>query len=211
MESNSHILKAFPFLQRPGLEKELLENSSIMMAEKNEVIVNEGQYLKVLPLVISGTFRVFQTSEDREVLLYYVQRGETCMMSLTSCFFNMPSPSKAVAEEQTEILCVPTRFIQQWQRQYDEWNQFVIRTFQGRYNELLSSFNSVVFNNIEARIEDYLKTYVNKKQTDRVVSTHMSLANELGTTRVVVSRILKQMEADGKVELLRGEIRIIKL
>ena len=211
METKSHILKAFPFLQIPELEKEILENSTIMVAEKDEVVVREGQYLKVLPLVISGSIRVFQQSEGREILLYYVQSGETCIMSLTSCFFNNQSPSQAVAEEQTEILCVPTKFIQEWQRKYNEWNEFVIKTFQGRYDELLNSFNSVVFNNIETRIIDYLKCYSLKQKTDTIPATHLALANELGTTRVVVSRILKNFEQLGKIKLLRGGIKIIRL
>jgi CRP/FNR family transcriptional regulator, anaerobic regulatory protein len=112
-------------------------------------------------------------------------------MLLISCFFNNPSPSQAVADDQTEILCVPAKFIQDRQRKYNEWNQFVLKTFQGSYDELLNSFNSVVFNNIETRIIDYLKQYSIKPRTDTIPVPHLALANELGTTRVVVSRILK--------------------
>jgi CRP/FNR family transcriptional regulator len=211
VETKSHILKAFPFLQKQELEKEILENSTIVVAKMDEVIVREGEYVKVLPLVISGSLRVFQQSDEREVLLYYVQSGETCLMSLISCFFNNQSPSQAVADDQTEILCVPTKFIQVWQRKYNEWNEFVLKTFQGRYDELLKSFNSVVFDNIETRVVDYLKRYSTKHNTKIIEITHMALANDLGTTRVVISRILKQFEHLGKIELLRGSIKIINL
>jgi CRP/FNR family transcriptional regulator len=132
-------------------------------------------------------------------------------MSLSSCFFNSPSKSFAVAEEDTDILCVPVQFISIWQLEYKEWNDFVISTFRDRYDELLESFNCVVFNNIETRIIAYLKNYVTKHQTNILPFTHIQLANELGTTRVVTSRILKKFEQENKLKLLRGKIEIIKI
>jgi CRP/FNR family transcriptional regulator len=211
MKTTSHILNAFPFLQKPELEKEILENSTIMVAQKEEVIVRQGQYVKILPLVISGSIRVFQQVEDREVVLYYVQPGETCMMSLSSCFFDQKSPSQAVADEKTEILCVPTKYIQVWQKEYNEWNEFVLGTFRNRYDELLESFNNVVFKNIDNRLKTYLKNYSEKNGVQVIPLTHLQLANELGTTRVVISRILKQFESEKKVKLLRGEIALLSL
>ena len=191
------------------MKKEILENSTIRVAKKDEVIVQEGQYLKVLPLVVSGSIRVFQRVDDREALLYYVQPGETCMMSLSSCFFNIKSQSQAVADEPTEILCVATKYIHIWQQNYSEWNEFVLKTFRNRYDELLESFNSVIFKNINDRLIDYLHKYGSKSNDCLIPLTHLQIANELGTTRVVISRILKQLEQDNKVTLLRGGIRLI--
>jgi len=211
MESKTHLLEAFPLLQRPELEQEILENSTMMTANTGDVIIREGQYLKVLPLLISGSLRVSQQADGREILLYYVQPGETCMMSLSSCFFNVKSPSQAVAESRCEILCVPTRFIKEWQRKYEQWNEFVIGTFQSRYNELLDLFSAVAFNSIETRLADYLRSCASRQNSGRIPVTHLAIANALGTTRVVVSRILKRFEHEGKVQLLHGSIRIIKL
>lgn len=209
MESTPHLLSVFPFLQTPTLEKEVLENSVIKITKRNEVIVQEGQYLKVLPLVVKGSIRVFQQVDDREVLLYYVYPGETCMMSLSSCFFNIKSQAQAVAEEGTEILCVPTKFISIWQQNYHEWNDFVLRTFRNRYDELLESFNSVIFKNIEERLIDYLQKYARKNNNDLIPLTHLQIASELGTTRVVISRILKQLEYNNSVKLSRKGIVLI--
>jgi len=210
MEASKSLLHIFPFLRIPELEEEIVKHSSILTVETGEVLIREGQYLKVLPLVISGSLRVVQRSEDREVLLYYVMPGETCIMSLSSCFFNIQSPSTAIADSRAEILNIPARFIKEWQRKYDPWNEFVIGTFQSRYMELLTSFNSVVFNNIDSRITDFLDQYVAKHQTNMIPVTHQALANALGTTRVVVSRILKKMEQEGSIELLRSSIRVIR-
>ena len=211
MKSESQVLEAFPLLQKPELVREILENATIMVAKAGDVIVREGQYLKVLPLMLNGSLRVTQQSDGREILLYFVQPGETCIMSLTSCFFNVKSPSTAVAETDSEILCIPTRFVKEWQRKHDAWNEFVLRTFQSRYNELLDLFNAVVFSSIENRIASYLKNYAAMQHTSTVPITHQALANALGTTRVVTSRILKRFEQEGKIDLHHRNIRIIKL
>lgn len=210
MESGP-ILKAFPFLQKPGLEEEVSTHATVQSAVNGDVFIRQGQYLKVLPLVIQGSLRVIQQSEDREILLYQVRPGETCIMSLSSCFFNAKSPSTAIIDAPSEILCIPAGLVREWQRKYDTWNEFVIRTFQGRYNELLDLFSSVVFTNIETRMIHYLSSCSVQQQTKHIPVTHLALANALGTTRVVVSRILKRFEQEGRIRLQRSHIEIIRL
>lgn len=196
------IHKSFPFLSKSAIE-EIQQHAVAKSVKKGDIIVNQGQYLNVLPLVINGSIRVFQQNEDREILLYYVEKGETCIMSLTACFFSTPSQSSAVAEKDTDMLLIPKTFIYQWQRQFPEWNEFTINTFRNRYDELLNAFNGVVFNHIETRLHDYLTTYSKKQAVKLIPLTHNELANELGTTRVVISRLLKRWEEDGKVTLQR--------
>ncbi|WP_420400276.1 Crp/Fnr family transcriptional regulator [Flagellimonas sp.] len=202
------ILKKFHFLTEIELKEELLEHGQILEFKTGDVIVREGQYVKVLPIVLKGTIRVFQTSEEREILLYYVDPGQTCMMSLSACFFNNQSPSKAVAATDTTILAIPTPFITQWQTKYKSWNTFVIRTFRNRYDELLGTFESVAFEHIDTRINEYLLFRKEKDKTSLIEISHQELANELGTTRVVVSRILKQFELNEKVKLHRKGIEL---
>jgi CRP/FNR family transcriptional regulator len=106
-------------------------------------------------------------------------------------------------------LAVPAKFITQWQKEYNSWNDFVIRTFRNRYDELLNTFESVAFDHIDKRVLEYLQGRVSKQNKREVEISHQELANELGTTRVVVSRILKQFETDGLIELNRGSIKIL--
>jgi CRP/FNR family transcriptional regulator, anaerobic regulatory protein len=209
---NSNIFKIFSCFTNKDLQNEIVKNSILFTAKKGDVIVREGQFIKMLPLVVRGSIRVFQQSEDgdREILLYYVQPGETCMMSLTACFFESKSPSKAIVDEKTEILYVPIKFIPIWQQNYSEWNAFTIKTFHKRYDELLDTFNTVVFKKIESRLLKYLTTNQKKTNSEILKFTHLGLANELGTTRVVISRILKMLEDKGKLKLLRGGIKLIK-
>lgn len=208
----SDLKKAFPNFTDTTLQTEILETATQLSSKKGDVIVRDGQFIKMLPLVLSGSIRVFQQSDDgdREILLYYVQQGETCMMSLAACFFDIKSPSRAVVDEQTEILYIPTKYISEWQKQYSEWNTFIIKTFHNRYNELLHSLNEVVFDKIETRIIKYLKVTSEKSKNTFVKVTHSSLANELGTTRVVISRILKALEEKGKLKIMRGGVKLAK-
>lgn len=203
------ILNRINLFTEPKLREEILTHCQLKTFSKGDVIVREGQFVKVVPIVISGVIRVFQTKEDREILLYYVESKQTCMMSLSACFFNNESPSQAVSIEKTEVLIVPTRLITQWQKEYSSWNQFIIRTFRNRYDELLNTFESVAFDHIDKRVLEYLECRISRQKDNKVKISHLELANELGTTRVVISRILKQFELDKKVKLYRGAIKLL--
>ena len=209
MNPETDIFKVINFITEKELRDEIYENCKILTFSKGETIVREGEYVKVLPIVLSGHIRVFQTKEDREILLYYVDPSQTCMMSLSACFYNNQSPSQAVATSETEILAIPTRFITKWQKKYNSWNNFVIRTFRNRYDELLETFESVAFNHIDKRVLDYLKQRKNNQNSSNVKISHQQLAYELGTTRVVISRILKQYEINGILKLHRAEIELL--
>ncbi len=208
MAPTKEVLRQIQWFTEPGLQEKILEHCQVLTFEKGDVIVREGEYVKVVPIVISGSIRVFQTKEDREILLYYVEPGQTCMMSLSACFYNNESPSQAVAVELTTVLTVPTRFIAEWQKEYASWNRFVIKTFRNRYDELLDTLERVAFDHVDQRVMAYLQFRASRQESDTVEISHQQLANELGTTRVVISRILKQFELEGKVALHRGRIQL---
>jgi CRP/FNR family transcriptional regulator len=209
MKPNTDIFKKLNFISEIKLRDEILENCKVLNFKKGEIIVRQGEYVKVLPIVLSGSIRVYQTKDDREILLYYVETSQTCMMSLSASFYNNESPSQAVAIMDTKILAIPTPFIIKWQREYNSWNNFVIRTFRNRYDELLETFDSVAFEHIDKRILKYLKDRKIKQKSSIIKISHQKLALELGTTRVVVSRILKQYEIDEKLIIRRAEIELL--
>lgn len=197
--------KSLPFADAALLD-EMQKKAKLKIFKRNDVIVREGQYVKDIPIVLSGLIRVSQQKDDREILLYYVEQGETCMMSLSACFYNNKSPSQATVVEKTEVLLVPASYVTQWQRKYNSWNEYVIKTFRNRYDDLLQAFESVAFEKIDKRIFNYLR----KNQKNNTIKiSHFQLANELGTTRVVVSRILKQFEIDHKIKISRGSITLL--
>lgn len=194
--------------REPELQKEMMANGKTITAQKGDVLIREGQRLDFLPIVIDGSIRVYRQSEDREILLYYVGPGETCMMSLSSAYFNNISTANGMAMRQSEILVLPARLIAEWQLKYPSWNQYIIHTFRNRYDELLSSFGSVAFDPVPTRVKEYLLKRSKTEGGSRVNVSHQTLANELGTTRVVISRILKQFEQEGFLKQFRGHIML---
>lgn len=210
MKPTSDIFRILNFFPEPKLREEIIENCQLLAFDKGDIIVKEGQYVKVVPIVISGTIRVFQTNEDREILLYYVEQSQTCIMSLSACFYDNKILARAIAVTKTEVLAIPTKYIIQWQRRFSSWNDFVIRAFRNRYDELLNTIKSVAFDHNNTRVLEYLKNRASKQHTNKVEISHQQLANELGTTRVVISRILKQYQLENIVSLRRGSIKLIQ-
>ncbi|HTF20165.1 MAG TPA: Crp/Fnr family transcriptional regulator [Chryseolinea sp.] len=194
----------------PSLRDELLQTGSIIKAGAGDILIREGQYLDFLPLVINGLLRVYRNNDDdREILLYYVQPGQTCMMSLSSAYFDYYSAANGVAVESSELLILPARLIAEWQLKYPSWNRFILATYKSRYDELLKAFGNVAFKPINERLLEYLRNYRTRQHTPVIPLSHQTLANELGTTRVVVSRILKDLEKEKLVKLNRGSITLL--
>jgi CRP/FNR family transcriptional regulator len=199
------------------LEQELideLESKCQVATVGDQVILAEsGKYMKVIPLVLDGSIRVYRNDYelDREILLYYISNGQTCMMSIVASFAQIKSQVHAITQRESELLLIPTDKVRAWQIRFPKWNQFIIQTFLNRYTELLDTINDLSFKHIDERLYNYLIQYHHRQGDENVKLTHQKLANELGTTRVVVSRILKDLEKKGQVALSRGEIKLNKL
>jgi CRP/FNR family transcriptional regulator, anaerobic regulatory protein len=193
----------------PELKAEIIKHGKVIQAQSGDVLIREGQHLNFLPIVIRGRIRVYQEKDDREILLYYVGPEETCMMSLSAAYLDYSSAANGMAIEPTEILVLPAYLIADWQLKYPSWNRYIIRTFKDRYNELLNAFGNVAFKPISSRVKEYLLQKSHLIETKKIPVSHQTLANELGTTRVVVSRILKQFEKDNVLKLHRGHIEIL--
>lgn len=201
------VLDSLSAFTETTLRDEILKVGSVIKANAGDLLIREGQYLNFLPLVISGLIRVYRNhDDDREILLYYVQPGQTCMMSLSSAYFDYYSAANGMAVEPSELLILPANVIADWQLKYPSWNRFILSTYKLRYDELLKAFGNVVFQPINRRVKDYLQNYVKEQKTNDVPLSHQTLANELGTTRVVISRILKDLEREKAVKLNRGSI-----
>ncbi len=206
MELPVDLFEKLNSFSEPELQKEILKNGKIIKASKGDILIREGQYLNFLPIVIQGLLRVYQENEDREILLYYVGPEQTCMMSLSAAYFDYYSTANGIAMEPSEILVLPAHLIAEWQLKYPSWNKFILRTFKSRYDELLNAFGNVAFKPINLRVKEYFSNYVKNHGTSKIPISHQTLANELGTTRVVISRILKQFEKENLIKLSRGSI-----
>jgi CRP/FNR family transcriptional regulator, anaerobic regulatory protein len=172
-----------------------------------DVILNEESFIRSIPIVLKGSLKVLRTDPDgREILLYYIKPGESCIMSFLGGLHHEVSKVKAIAEEDTEILMVPVDKAGEWLKEHPEWTDFMFKLYHRRFEELLELVNLVAFQKLDQRLERLILQKSNLYQNKELNITHQQLADELGTTREVVSRILKQMETQGWIKLGRNKI-----
>ncbi|WP_440880708.1 Crp/Fnr family transcriptional regulator [Tenacibaculum sp. C7A-26P2] len=193
-----------------NLKKDILDNAIVQTVNKESFIVEKGKYIKWLAIVISGKVRVWQENEDRQILLYYVTPVQTCVLSLSAAFRDCLSLVQAKAEEETTIIKIPVRYVKEWSFKYKSWNNFTTSSFIFSYQDLLHSFKNLAFNKIDKRLFEYLKLYTQKKNTNIIKLSHNELSKEIGTTREVISKILKQFELSGIVKLKFKQIELCK-
>jgi CRP/FNR family transcriptional regulator len=198
-----------PNLTDPNLLNELLDYGTIHEFPAGKVITEPGQFIKMVPIILEGAVKILRMDEDgKELFLYYLEPGETCALSLTCCSASRPSEIKAVAEEKTVLLGVPLQKHEQWQDQYKQWKDFVAITYQTRFQEMLIALDAVAFKRMDERLMRYIVTKMKQHKTNELHTTHQEIANELGTSREVISRLLKQLEKKKWIELGRNIIYI---
>jgi CRP/FNR family transcriptional regulator, anaerobic regulatory protein len=191
------------------LEK-LKKEGTIKIFPADTVLIDENDYIKFVPIVLKGSLKVFKLDEDgREMLLYYIKPGESCVMSFLGATCNGTSKIKAVVEEEAEVLILPVHKATELIRENPQWTQFIFELYNRRFEELLSVVNAIAFQKVDVRLYELLKTKVRMLKTDELNMTHQQIADELGTAREVVSRLLKQLERDKKISLGRNKIKIL--
>ena len=207
MESLNNIAE---FKSSPEIQEKLSTFGTAKTFKEGEVILNENAYIKAIPIVTKGSIRVMRTDEDgREILLYYIKAGESCIMSFLGGMHHDTSKVKAIAEEETEILFIPIDKVSLLIKEYPEWLDYIFRLYHKRFEELLEVVNAIAFKKIDERILNFIKKKSEMTHSRTLSITHEQLANELGTARVVISRLLKQMEDEGLVKLGRNRIELV--
>lgn len=189
------------------MREKLEQYGSVKVYKEGEIIMNENSYIRAIPIVTSGSIKVMRVDEEgREILLYYIRPGESFIMSFLGGLHREASKVKAIAEEDVEILFIPIDKAAELLRENSEWLDYIFRLYHKRFEELLAVVNEVAFKKMDERILHYLKEKAKLNNSKEISITHQELADELGTARVVVSRLLKQMEAEGLVQLGRNKI-----
>jgi CRP/FNR family transcriptional regulator len=198
------------FKSSPLIRQKLYEFGFAKTFSEGDIILNDNSYIKAIPIVTTGSIRVMRTDEDgREILLYYIKAGESCIMSFLGGMHHETSKIKAVAEEETEVLFIPIDKISFLIKEFPEWLDYIFRLYHKRFEELLEVVNAVAFKKMDERLINFIKKKCEMTQSKTLVVTHEQLANEMGTARVVVSRLLKQMEDNGFVKLGRNKITLM--
>jgi CRP/FNR family transcriptional regulator, anaerobic regulatory protein len=172
-------------------------------------ILQEGQHVTMIPLVLEGLIKVYTRNEERELLLYYIEPRESCVMSFLAGIKNQPSKIFALTEEPTKILLLPSRSVEQWIQKFPRLNNLFYDLYNTRYSELIDTLNQLIFQKLDSRIFDYLKEKSRVKSTLVLDLRHREIALELGTSREVITRVLKKLEKEGKIRQADNGIEIL--
>ncbi len=193
----------------PALIEEINQVATFVDVPEGEELIKPGQYIKSIPLLLTGSIKIMRPDTvGDELLLYHLERGDTCAMTMTCCIGNAKSEIRAVTETPSRLLMIPVGKMEVWSSQFKTWRNFVFASYHTRMMELLESIDNIAFNKMDERLEKYLDDKVHILKSKHIYSTHKEIASDLHTSRVVISRLLKKMEIDGKVKLHRSFIEV---
>lgn len=194
----------------PALISEIQQVGTIQHFKEGELIMDYGKYIRFMPVILSGTVKVLRMDEDgNEILLYYLSSNESCSMAYSCCIEAKKSEVKAIAEDNVELIGIPHAKLDEWLCKYPSWKNYIMRGFNERFIELLKSIESIAFHKLDDRLIEYLKEKQRITGSGVVKASHSLIADELATSRVVISRLLKQLENNKKIILYRNEIKLL--
>ena len=201
-------------LSRIGLEQPLIQEIAtigrLKKAKLDQVVISPDSPGNEMPIVMSGLLKVMrQDPNGEEIFLYYLEGGETCAMSITCCIEGTRAAYKVIAAEDTTMWMIPMTYLDTWVSKYPSFRKFVFGSYQTRFEELLNTIDSVVFHKMDERLFKYLLDTKQATGSFEINKTHEQIAKELHTSRVVVSRLLKQLEKEDKIEQHRNRIEIL--
>lgn len=206
-----YLRKYYSNIAELGLQEEIAHIGKVMEFKAGEIIMDFGAYVKLIPLVVEGSIKVSREGDDvGEIFLYYLQPGESCTMSFTCCMMNKRSEIRTEAEEDTVVIAIPIRYMDDWMSRYQSWKNFVMMSYDHRMKELIRTIDEIAFKKMDERLLTYLQKKAQVTGSKTLNATHQEIAYDLNASREAVSRLLKQLEHDGYVKLGRNKITLVK-
>lgn len=203
-------LQRIKVLFEPELQDEINKVGKTISVKAEDVIMDYGQIIRGIPLVLSGSIKIYRMDEDgKELLLYYVNSNESCAMTFTCCMEQKPSEIKAIAEEDVTMISIPVEYMDKWMMKYSTWKNFIMGTIHDRFNELLKTIDLIAFQKLDERLRHYLEQKAKNLGTKLLNLSHEQIATDLATSRVVISRLLKALENEGLLLLYRNQIKLL--
>jgi CRP/FNR family transcriptional regulator, anaerobic regulatory protein len=194
----------------PQLVEEIKKYTRIKLVEKDTVLIQPGDDIVFVPLVQKGVLRIVrQDHEGREIFLYHLYPGQTCAMAINCCQADRKSMVKAIAEDDTEVMQVPVKLVEEWFK-YPEWKTYINSTYGARFAELIEVIDLIAFSNMDKQVLHYLKQRAKAANTRALYITHQEIADELHTHREAISRLLRTMEQKNIVRLGRNTIELLQ-
>ena len=209
---NTKLIPNFGYLFEEKLIEEIQNVGVSKTFIEHTVIIEIGDYIKSMPLLLSGAIKILREDENgEELVLYYLEKGDTCAMTLSCCMGQTKSKIRAVAETDVELIMIPKEKMNIWLSKYNSWQSFILQSYHNRVEELLTAVDTIAFLKMDERILKYLKDKAMVNQNDELTTTHKQIAEDLHTSRFVISRLLKKLENEGKIQLFRNSIKVLEL
>jgi len=195
-----------------ALIEEIAQVGTFKEVPAGHKLMEIGEYIKGMPLLISGVIKVLREDPDGdELLLYYLEQGDTCSMTMSCCIGQAKSEIRAIAETDAKLIMVPVRKMEEWTAKYRSWRNFVFESYNNRLNEMLQTIDTIAFMNMDERLVSYLQEKARVNKDSIIRNTHQEIAYDLHSSRVVISRLLKKLEQMGKLEIHRNYLKILDL
>lgn len=205
------LYKAYRGVFEHALIGEIASVAKFVEFQEGDVLIEIGRYIRSMPLIISGAIRVMREDPDAgELFLYYIEKGDTCAVTLACCMGDQKSEIQGVAENEGILVLIPVEKMEEWMGKYKSWRNFVFQSYNNRFNELLTAIDNIAFMNMSERLELYLTEISKVTGSTSINKTHKEIANEMNTSRVVISRLLKAFENNGKIRLNRNNIELLQ-
>ncbi len=206
-----NISEKFKHTFEPELLSEIEQKGKIVSVKEGDVILDVGQTVRLIPLLLNGILKITRVDDTgKELLLYYVHANESCAMTFTCCMQQYPSEIKATAETDVEYISIPIEVMDEWLAKFPTWKSFVMRTIRNRFNELLLAIDQLAFQKLDERLVHYLKEKSKATGSSLINLSHEEIATGMASSREVISRLLKKLENDKKVLLYRNQIKIMR-
>ena len=211
IECKAKLKERFEFLFETDLIKAMCEFGIWKSYEADQMIMDVGQQVLAMPLVINGSIKILtEDKEGDELLLYYLELGDTCAVTLNCCNKKAKSTVRAITESKADILFVPVEKMEEWMIEFKSWRNYVLDSYNSRLNEMVQAIDMLVFGSMEERLLKYLRDKAWVAKSDILHTTHLEIANDLHSSRVVISRIMKKLEQQGLVKQGRNKVQYLE-
>ena len=202
--------QTYEFIFEEQLIEEIAEVSMLRDFKEGDVLIDFGDSIRKMPLLIKGAIKISREDFDEgELLLYFIEKGDTCAMTMACCLGETKSEIRAVAETNGTVVMIPITKMEEWLGKYKSWRNFVFNSYNSRLKEMLSAIDNLAFMNMDERLLNYLYDKAKINNSNHILNTHQEIAYDLHTSRVVISRLLKALENKGKISLHRAFIEIL--
>lgn len=204
------LYKAYRGILEHALITEIASVAKFVELKEGDSLIEIGRYIRFIPLIISGAIRIMREDPDAgELYLYHIEKGDTCVVTLACCMGDQKSEIRAVVESEGLVALIPVGKMEEWLGTYKSWRNFVLQSYNYRFNELLAAIDSLAFMNMSERLENYLVEISKVTGSGSINKTHKEIASEMNSSRVVISRLLKAFEKEGKIRMNRNNIELL--